>query len=580
MLANSLFFYDRTFKYLHSHIHDWCKKGVISNTLKVYVNSVKKESIKMTTGKKYRIGIDVGGTFTDGVLVIDDEVIAKTKEKTTSDVTTGTIKTIDTLLSKSGIDPNSIGLITLSTTHTTNAIIERKGLDRVGIIRLALPTGSAIPPLTGWPSDLKEALGGSENVAMIPGGYNYDGEPIADIDEELVREKVREMAVNVDTFAVTGVFSPIRSDQEETVERIIKEELGDDVPVTLSCEISTISLLERENSAILNASVISVMNRAIDAIKDAMASRDIKAELFIMQNDGSVIQAEYATDYPIFTLASGPAASIRGAVFLTNIKNGALVDVGGTSTDVGYMVDGFPRESMMTVEIGGVKTNIRAPDLTSVPLGGGTIVEIEGNSVKRLGPESVALDLQTLALSYGGPMTTVHDIAVAKGRLTEDLAIFKTPHATHPENAKELDPEIIDKAWDMVKKRVEKTIDEIKTDPEDIPVILVGGGSMVVPTEFAGATKTYESEHSEVAGALGATLAEVAAYAENVVDLEVRDRQEAIDETVQMAIDNVVRNGGDGDSANVLDIQEVPFSYMPGEREKIRVKVKSKFKGI
>jgi len=534
----------------------------------------------MSLKGKYRIGIDVGGTFTDGVLVLDEKVVAKTKDRTTSDVTTGTIEVIDHLMEKSGVKPESIGLITLSTTHTTNAIIERKGLDKVGIIRLALPTGSAIPPLTGWPKDLKEALGGKKNVTMIPGGYNYNGEPISELDEELVREKVRDMGDNVDTFAVTGVFSPVRSDQEVRVAEIIKEEFGEDVPITLSGEISTISLLERENSAILNASVISVMNRAINAINEAMESRDIDAELFIMQNDGSVIKADQATDYPIFTLASGPAASIRGAVFLTNIKNGALVDVGGTSTDIGYMVDGFPRESMMTVEIGGVKTNIRAPDLTSIPLGGGTIITTDGESAKKLGPESVALDLQQLAKSYGGPMTTVHDIGVAKGRLHEDLAIFSTPYATHPEKAKSIPKKIVDEAWDMIKERIEKTIDEMKTDPEDIPVILVGGGSTVVPKKLKGASKTYQPEHSEVAGALGATLAEIAAYAENVVDLENRDRQEAIDETIEMAKENVEKNGGDPEKAVVLDIQEVPFSYMPGKREKIRVKVKSEFKGI
>ncbi len=534
----------------------------------------------MSIKGKYRIGIDVGGTFTDGVLVLEEEVVAKTKDRTTSDVTTGTINVIDNLLNKSDVDPTSIGMITLSTTHTTNAIIERKGLDKVGILRLALPTGSAIPPLTGWPEDLKEALGGKENVEMVPGGYNYDGEPISELDESLIREKVNKMADSVDTFAITGVFSPVRPDQEKRVAEIIREEIDENIPITLSGEISTISLLERENSAILNASVISVMNRAINAIEDAMDSRDIDAELFIMQNDGSVIKGDQATNYPIFTLASGPAASIRGAVFLTNITDGALVDVGGTSTDVGYMVDGFPRESMMTVEIGGVKTNIRAPDLTSIPLGGGTIIETEGEDVKKLGPESVALDLQRLAKSYGGPMTTVHDIAVAKGRLDEDLSIFSTPYATDPEKAKNIPSKIVNEAWKLIKERVEKTIDEMKTDPEDIPAILVGGGSTVVPKEFKGTTKVHESEHSEVAGALGATLAEIAAYAENVVDLEKRDRQEAIDETIEMAKNNVEKNGGDPEAADVLDILEVPFSYMPGEREKIRVKVKSKFKGL
>lgn len=527
----------------------------------------------------YRVGIDVGGTFTDGVLVREEEVITKSKTKTTEDVTTGIINAIDNILEKADIDPSEIAMVSLATTHTTNAIIERKGLDKVGMFRLASPTGTTIPPLTGWPEDLKEALGGKDNIKLIKGGYDYDGTEISELDEEAIREGAREMADRVNSVAIVGVFSPIRSDQENRAAEIIKEEM-DDVLITKSTEIATISLLKRENSAILNASIASVMKRAINAIRSALESRDIDAELFIMQNDGSVLAADYASKYPIFTVASGPAASIRGSVFLSGITDGVVIDVGGTSTDIGYIVDGFPRESAMSVDIGGVKTNIRAPDLTSVALGGGTIVKADGDNFSDLGPESAALNLQTLAKSYGGPMTTVHDIAVHSGRLSENYDIFETPYATDLDNVKKMSDDFVKDAWNAIKKRVEKTIDEMKTSPEDIPAVMVGGGSTVVPENYNGTSETIHPEHFEVAGALGATIAEISAYAENVIDLNHINREEGIEQTIEMAKDNLVRNGADRESADVLDVEEIPFTYMPGEREKIRVKVKGKYGGV
>lgn len=533
----------------------------------------------MSAAPATRVGIDVGGTFTDGVAVRDGSIVAKEKAPTTEDVTAGIVGVLDELL-EAGVDSGAVEMVSLATTHTTNAIIERRGLDRVGVLRLARPTGTTIPPLTGWPRDLREALGGEGNVAMLHGGYELDGSPVSPLDEAEVREAVGAMSDSVDAVAVTGVFSPVRPDQEERVAGIVAEVLGDGVPVTRSAEIASISLLERENSAILNAAVSSVMRRAIDAVRRALEDRAVDARLFIVQNDGSVMDADYAERYPIFTVASGPAASIRGAVFLSGIEDGVVVDVGGTSTDVGYVVDGFPRESTMTVTIGGVKTNVRAPDLTSVALGGGTVVKSGPDGFEGLGPESVGYDLQRLARAYGGPMTTVHDLAVRTGRLAADLDIFDTPHVTDPDRVAGVDERVVEAAWRAVGARIERTIDEMKTDPEPVPAVVVGGGATVVPESFAGTAGTHNPEGFEVAGAVGATLAEVAAYAEDVIDLEVRDRQDGIDGTIERATDNAVRNGAVRETVEVLDVEEIPFTYMPGEREKIRVRVKGVYGGV
>jgi N-methylhydantoinase A/oxoprolinase/acetone carboxylase beta subunit len=526
--------------------------------------------------KDLRVGFDVGGTFTDGVVVRGSDVVAKTKTLTTEDVTTGIINALEKLLSDPGVDARSIGMVSLGTTHTTNAIIERRGLNNVGVFRLALPATTAIPPLTGWPEDLKNAIGGIQNVHLIHGGSEYDGRDIVPLDEKAVAEACRAMKGRIDSVAITGVFSPMKPDHEERVAAIVQEELGDEVHVSMSHRIASISILERENSTILNASVITCMRRAVGAVRAAMKEKSVDAPLFIVQNDGSVMTADYAVDYPIFTVASGPAASVRGAVFLSGIEDGAVVDVGGTSTDVAYIVKGFPRESSITVNIGGVKTNIRCPDLLSIALGGGTIVKTKGGKVTDLGPESVGYNLVRMGKSYGGPLLTVHDVAVGTGRLASKLDIFDTDYVTHPDKVKAVPREVMEEARLQVKETVETAIDQMKTAAGKVPAIFIGGGALVVPVDLDGVTEVLTPLHFEVGGAIGTTIAEIGAYAEGVVDLETEDRDEAIDFVTEKAKDNAESAGALRESVTVVDIEEVPFAYMPGKREKIRIRVKGK----
>lgn len=528
--------------------------------------------------KEVRIGFDVGGTFTDGVIVRGKDILSKAKTLTTEDVTTGIINAMDDLLEKSKVDPKEVGMVSFGTTHTTNAIIERTNLNKVGIFRIGAPATTAIPPLTGWPEDLKEVIGGEENVFIFRGGSEYDGRDIVPLDEDHIRKACQQLKGKVDSIAVTGVFSPMIPDHENRVEEIIKEELGD-IHVTLSQNISTISLLERENSTILNASVISVMQRSITALKNATAKRGIDCPLYVVQNDGSVMSSDFAIDYPIFTVASGPAASVRGAVHLSGVTNGVVVDVGGTSTDVGYIIDGFPRESAITVSIGGVKTNIRSPDLLSIALGGGTIIKNRGTEVLDIGPESTGYNLVHLGRSFGGPMLTVHDVAVARGELSENLEIFESNYVTDQEKIDDISPNLVKESTKKIRELLEVTIDQMKTTPDDIPALVVGGGATTMPKKnVKGTTEVINPDHFEVCGAVGATIAEIGAHAEGVVDLEVEDRTKAIEMVTEMAKDNLEDAGGDRTTAEVIDIEEIPFAYMPGKRQKIRVRVKGEIK--
>jgi len=530
---------------------------------------------RMEGKEQLRVGFDVGGTFTDGVLMQGRNVLSKAKSLTTQDVTSGIVEALDEVLTKSVANPADVAMVSLGTTHTTNALIERRNLNRVGIFRLGAPATTAIPPLTGWPEDLKQAIGGSELVHIIRGGSEYDGRDIVPLDTKAIEDACRSMKGKVDSVAITGVFSPIINDHEERAAKIVRDILGDDVHITLSHRIATISLLERENSTILNASVISVMQRAVKSLRSAVRERGIDAPLFIVQNDGSVMSADYAVDYPIFTVASGPAASVRGSVYLSGIEDGVVVDIGGTSTDVAYIVNGFPRESSITATIGGVKTNIRCPDLLSIALGGGTIIKHDENEVISLGPESVGYNLVRLGTSFGGPLLTVHDIAVALGKLRQKLDVFKTSYATHPEKIAAVPKPLINAAWARIKATLEEVIDKMKTTPEPVPAIFIGGGAMVVPKEnIAGVSEVLIPDHFEVGGAVGTTIAEIGAYAEGVVDLDIDDRDAAIAQVTEHAKDNAASAGAIRDTVEVIDVEEIPFTYMPGKREKIRIRVK------
>jgi len=319
------------------------------------------------------------------------------------------------------------------------------------------------------------------------------------------------------------------------------------------------------------------MQRAVQSLKAAVAERGIAAPLFIVQNDGSVMSADYAVDYPIFTVASGPAASVRGSVYLSGIEDGVVADIGGTSTDVAYIVKGFPRESSITVNIGGVKTNIRCPDLLSIALGGGTIIKHDGDDVTGLGPESVGYNLVRLGTAFGGPLMTVHDTAVALGKLDTRLDVFKTDFVTAPDKIAALPRARVDNAWNAIRTTIEEAIDKMKTTAEPVPAIFIGGGALVVPKEgLAGVSQAVSPDHFEVGGAVGTTIAEIGAYAEGVVDLDVEDRDEAIERVTRHAIDNAVKAGAIRETAEVIDVEEIPFTYMPGKREKIRIRVKGK----
>ncbi len=198
-----------------------------------------------------RIGIDVGGTNTDAVVMDGERVEAGVKVPTTGDVMSGVVEALRSVLKASGVEPAAVDVVMIGTTHFTNAVVERRNLAPTAAVRLALPATACLPPMVDWPDDLKQAIG--NHVYMAKGGNEFDGRPISELDEEELKRIARDIAgKGIRSVAVTSVFSPVSAEVEKRAAAVLSAELPD-AHMTLSSDIGRLGLLERENAAIMNA---------------------------------------------------------------------------------------------------------------------------------------------------------------------------------------------------------------------------------------------------------------------------------------------------------------------------------------
>lgn len=517
----------------------------------------------------YRLGIDVGGTHTDAVILDkDNTIIATTKSPTTDDVATGINEALKKVVNDSGIAREKIKYAMLGTTHCTNAIVERKRLNKIAIIRIGAPATLAVKPLVGVAQDLSESLG--KYTFIVRGGHEFDGREIVDLDEEHLYEIAEQVKGKVDSIAITSVFSPVSQAHENKAYEIMRKILGEEISISISSEIGSVGLLERENATILNAAVIDVAKTAADGFVKALHNEGIQAKVFFGQNDGTLMSVEYAVKYPIFTVACGPTNSLRGASYLSDLSDAIVVDVGGTTSDVGVLVQSFPRESSIAVELGGARTNFRMPDLFSIGLGGGTIIRIKDDGSFTIGPDSVGYNLSKESLIFGGTTLTATDVVVGLGKA----------QLGDPAKVSHMNQEVLNEIYQSMVELVEEAIDRMKTSADPVPVILVGGGSILLPEKLEGASKVIRPEHSGVANAIGSAIAQVSGQIEKIYVLEDIGREKAVELAKELAKQEAITAGADPDRLVIVDIEDVPLAYLPGNATRIRVKAAGDLKGI
>ena len=503
-----------------------------------------------------RIGIDVGGTNTDAVLIEDGQVAAAVKAPTSEDVTGGILDALARLRETGALAGKRIDAVMIGTTHFMNAVVQRRQLTRVAALRLGMPASASLPPFCDWPADLARLVEGG--VWMVEGGHEYDGRPFMPLDGGAVRLAAREMkAKGLRSVAISAIFSPLDPSHEREAAAIVAQE-NPGALITCSSDLGRIGLLERENAGLLNAALADLARDTIAAFEAAITSSGIAAPLFITQNDGTVAEAAQARRLPVYSFASGATNSMRGAAYLSGLQEAMVIDVGGTTTDIGQLRNGFPREANSVVRIGGVRTLFRMPDLVSIGLGGGSHVSLEP---LKIGPLSVGYRLLSEGIAFGGAQLTTSDIAIAAGL----IAIGARARVAH------LNEAIRARVLGEAKRMVEESVDAMKTEAGDVPLIAVGGGAFLVPDRLEGVSRVIRVRHGDCANAVGAAIAQVSGE----VDQVFRDlsRGDAIAKAAALAADRAVAAGADRTTLQTVETEDIPIAYLPGSSVRVRVRV-------
>ena len=458
---------------------------------------------------------------------ITDSHHLRHKAPTTTDPSHGIADAIISMFRTAAVQPSSVASVTIGTTHFVNAVVTRDTarLTRVAVVRLCGPFSKHAPPCVDWPASLRKVILG--HYALIDGGLEIDGSLISVLKEQEVVEQCKVIArKGISSVVVNSVFSPIDTVEkhEERAAVIIKRELGEKVDVVLSKNVANLGFLERENAAILNASILAFARKTIASFQNPIKKLGLNCPVFITQNDGTVLSGEAASQVPIRTFSSGPTNSMRGAAYLVGKQEQGeammVVDVGGTTTDVGLLLaNGFPRQQAAYSELSGVRMNFSYPDVKSIGLGGGSLVR-RINGKLQVGPDSVGYKLPEKALVFGGGVPTATDFVIAT---SPELSVGD------PQKVRGvLEEQDVVEFNKGTQRMLERIIDTMKTSPEDIPVVLVGGGAMIAPGILKGASRVIKPEWAGVANAVGAAMARVSAVIDTVKSTEKQPTKDTV----------------------------------------------------
>jgi N-methylhydantoinase A/oxoprolinase/acetone carboxylase beta subunit len=513
----------------------------------------------MENGARFRIGVDVGGTNTDAVILHGRTVLAALKVPTTTDVTGGLMAALAGVLAQAGIAPAQVGMVVIGTTHFTNAVIERRHLAPTAVVRLCLPAAQCLLPMVDWPADLRACIG--ENAFLADGGFEFDGTPITSFDDAQILRIGHEIAARgVSCIAICGLFSPVNDAFEKRAAALLAQTCPG-AALTLSSTMGPVGLLERESASILNSALLPLAGRTVAALREGLARCGLACPHYLSQNDGTLMAAAHAEQFPVLTFASGPTNSMRGAAFLSGHADALVLDIGGTTTDVGLLQHGFPRQASTTVDIGGVRTNFRMPDVFSMGLGGGSLVEGDGEQL-RVGPQSVGYEITRRAQVFGGDVLTATDIAVAAGRAQVGDAA----------RVAALEPARVRAAQDRIARMLERALDRCRVSSAPLPVIGVGGGSILMPDRLGGVAVT-RPEHFSVANAIGAAIAQTSGVVDRICTLDGSTREAALAAAEKEARAKAVAAGAVPETLAVVDREDVPLAYLKGNATRVRVKV-------
>ena len=383
----------------------------------------------------YRLGVDVGGTFTD-VLLIDESSGGTWRAKTAStpdDQSVGVLRGIQRACEEAGISMAEVGEVLHGTTVATNAILEGKGA-RVGLVttrgfRQVLQIARSFVPggLAGWIiwpkpeplADLEDTVEATERIAS-------NGSVVTALDEDAVRVQLRRLRDNgIEALAISLINSFANPDHERAIAAIAAQELPG-VPVSLSSTVlPELREYERTLTTVANSYVLPQVGRYVANLADQLKENGVEAALSILRSDGGLASASVAAANPVSLLLSGPAGGVAGAVWAADqagFRDFLTFDMGGTSTDVALVQDSRPRIGRET-SVGDLKVRASSVDVRTVGAGGGSIAHVPPlTQALRVGPQSAGAVPGPAAYGQGGTAPTVTDANVVLGYLPTELA--------------------------------------------------------------------------------------------------------------------------------------------------------------
>ena len=383
----------------------------------------------------YRIGVDVGGTFTDVLLMNETsgETFRAKTSSTPEDQSIGMLRGIEKVCQAAGITLNDISEVLHGTTVATNAILEGKGA-KVGLVtthgfRQVLQIARSFVPggLAGWIIWPKpEPLAALENTVEVVERINAQGEVITELDEKSVRAGLETLkGRQIEALSVSLINSYANGAHEVRI-REIAEEVLPGIPISISSEVLP-ELLEYERTitTVANAYVQPQVRLYVEKLQNQLASAQMTGKLFILRSDGGLVAGESASANPVSLLLSGPAGGVTGAAWVaeqTGFKDFLTVDMGGTSTDVALVQNLTPRIGRET-NVGDLKVRATSVDVRTVGAGGGSIAHVpELTQALRVGPQSAGANPGPAAYGKGGTEPTVTDANIVLGHLPTELA--------------------------------------------------------------------------------------------------------------------------------------------------------------
>jgi N-methylhydantoinase A/oxoprolinase/acetone carboxylase beta subunit len=504
--------------------------------------------------KKYIIGIDVGGTNTDAVMIDSQKnIIATSKVSTSHDGISGIINALSLLKNNSNCE---IEKICIGTTLGLNAILQ--GSDecaRVGLLRIAGHNPDTIEPCITWQNHNKKNIVG---YYTISGGYECDGRELSNLHEHEILEAAKKLIdKGAERIVINSVFGCMYRDHEQKVSDIIKQNFNT-IEIDCASDFFHIGYVERENTALINSMLKKNFSQKLQTIKNEL--QKIVTSLFIVDNNGLLITIEEAIKYPIKTIVSGPINSCVGGMLLSKKSNNVIViDIGGTSTDIGLVENETIRKSLHGVSVGGINLAIQAPDIITCGLGGGSIIT-KNNTNYEIGPKSVGNTLFENAYGAGGLIPTLSDVAYT-------LTIFNNEKFKKNYFTKEDAEIIMNKVIDTIEMYIEKITLKIRS----FDIVIVGGGALLLPEEKIKQKKWIIPDNCGSANAYGAACAKRGIiYQKIITSLSEEDTRNKYNEIYDIVKKKL--NSEEYFSIKTDIISQVEFPYSSDGKKFVEIK--------